>query len=150
MCGDDFLIRGNTADINRRFCSKSCATSGAHKAERERGVLRVNGNYGKMKPGLEATESPTLMQIAWAAGLFEGEGSCCRVARHSAQVHLGQKDRWVIDRMRALFGGNISERQINGRPFYEWQVSGTRARGFLMTMFSFLSPRRQEQVKASL
>lgn len=103
-----------------------------------------------MKPGLEATEHPTLMQITWAAGLYEGEGSCRRVSRNSSQVHLGQKDRWVCDRMKALFGGSITERPMNGQPFYEWHIHGARARGFLMTMFSFLSPRRQEQVKASL
>ena len=90
------------------------------------------------------------MQIAWAAGLFEGEGSCTRARHGSQNVHLGQKDRWVCDRMKALFGGSIGERQMNGSPFYEWHISGARARGFLMTMFTFLSPRRQEQVTACL
>ena len=83
-CDSSFMIRGNKADINQRFCSKSCATAS-----------RLTGNhfnYGRMKPGLEATESPTLMQISWAAGLFEGEGSCIRVGVDSQQVNLGQKD----------------------------------------------------------
>ena len=103
-----------------------------------------------MKPGLEATESPTNMQIAWAAGLFEGEGSCCRAGKSSTQVQLGQKDYWVVDRLRVLFGGSICERKMNNQPFYEWHIHGARARGFLMTMFSFLSPRRQGQVTACL
>ena len=136
------MCRTNKAEINKRFCSKSCATS-----------FRMTGtrfNYGKMKPGLEATEHPTLRDIAWAAGIFEGEGYMTRARITSQHCGVGQKDRWVCDRMKALFGGSIGERQMNGSPFYEWHISGARARGFLMTMFSFLSPRRQEQVTACL
>ncbi len=90
------------------------------------------------------------MQISWAAGLFEGEGSCIRVGAGSQQVNLGQKDPWVCDRMKALFGGSIQLRTMNDQPFYEWHIHGARARGFLMTMFTFLSPRRQDQVTACL
>ena len=104
----------------------------------------------RLKPGLEATESPTLLQLAWAAGIFEGEGSCVPVNKSSCQVNVSQKDRWVCDRMKALFGGSITERKMNGLPFYDWHIHSARARGFLMTMFSFLSPRRQGQVKACL
>ena len=141
-CDSSFMIRGNKADINQRFCSKACSASVRFKG--------THYNYGKMKPGLEATEHPTLMQIAWAAGIYEGEGSCCRMSKTSQQVHLGQKDRWVVDRFRALFGGSIHEREMNGDPFYDWHIHGARARGFLMTMFTFLSPRRQDQVTACL
>lgn len=104
----------------------------------------------RLKPGLEAIESPTLLQLAWAAGIFEGEGSCVPVNKSSCQVNVSQKDRWVCDRMKALFGGSITERKMNGQPFYDWHIHSARARGFLMTMFTFLSPRRQEQVTACL
>ena len=149
FCGEVFTTANRTNKDTKKFCSKSCATRATHKAERARDVTR-SGMLGYCKPGLEATESPTLMQIAWAAGLYEGEGCCTRMGKGSQQVILGQKDPWVCDRMKTLFGGSIHERTMNGEPFYDWHIHGARARGFLMTMFSFLSPRRQEQVQACL
>ncbi len=136
------MARLNKAEINKRFCSKSCATSFSKTGKRF--------NYGTMKPGLEATISPTNMDLAWAAGIFEGEGYMSRMRKTSQQCGVGQKDRWVVDRFKAFFGGSICERQMNGEPFYQWHISGARARGFLMTMFTFLSPRRQGQVQACL
>ena len=136
------MIRGNKADINQRFCSKACSASVRFKG--------THYNYGSVKPGLEATISPTNMDLAWAAGIFEGEGYMNKRGNTSQQCGVGQKDRWVVDKFKAMFGGSIGEREINGAPFYEWHISGARARGFLMTMFTFLSPRRQEQVTACL
>ena len=103
-----------------------------------------------MKQGLEATISPTNMDLAWAAGIFEGEGYMGRQRQTSQQCGVGQKDRWVVDKFQAMFGGSIGVREMNGEPFYQWHIHGARARGFLMTMFTFLSPRRQGQVTACL
>ncbi len=144
-----------------RYCGHRCAAIGlknfrpVYLVKRVRRVqqgpgVRKCGTIGYMKPGLEATEHPTLKDIIWAAGLFEGEGYVGGSGARTQQCGVGQKDRWVVDRFRAFFGGSIGERQMNGQPFYEWHISGARARGFLMTMFSFLSPRRQGQVQACL
>jgi hypothetical protein len=101
-----------------------------------------------MKPGLEAQAHPTIRDIAWAAGLYEGEGSC--VAR-TCSASIAQKDRWVLERMKLLFGGTIHEhRTPKYESFFSWRVNGTRARGFVMTIYVLLSPRRQEQVRALL
>ena len=92
------------------------------------------------------------MDIAWAAGIYEGEGSLA-VAPHSpnsVQINVGQKQRWLLDRLRDLFGGSVLERQMNDQPFFEWKVSGARARGFLMTIYTFMSPRRQDQIKGAI
>ena len=120
------------------------------------------GNPGRMKRGLEATERPTTLDIAWAAGIFEGEGSFAFVRDRrsgipSIQIQITQKDPWILNRFRALFGGSVrkrSEGQFSITPdgtrhvrdIFDWYVSGTRARGFLMTVWKFLSPRRHEQV----
>ena len=144
--------------VRPRYCGHRCAKSGLKSSEHVYRGKRVQqgpgvrkcGTLGYMKPGLEATKHPTLRDIVWAAGLFEGEGYVGGIRARTQQCGVGQKDRWVVDRFRAFFGGSISERQMNGSPFYEWHTSGARARGFLMTMFSFLSPRRQEQVQACL
>ncbi len=120
-------------------------------------------NLGYMKPGLEAVEHPTSIEIAWATGLYEGEGSCGN-ASGTAGVAICQKDHWILYRMKTLFGGSIRHRDAHKtsnivtkvgtlsypRNISEWYMSGTRARGFLMTIYKFLSPRRQEQVRKAL
>jgi hypothetical protein len=76
----------------------------------------------------------------WAAGFYEGEGT---LASYSLQTSITQKNRWPLERMKALFGGSISPPY---RGCCRWQISGARARGFLMSIYELLSPRRQEQI----
>ena len=121
-------------------------------------------NLGKMKKGLERTAVPTMLDIAWAAGIYEGEGTANGYAGRkrphilATQVRIGQKNPWILHRCKELFGGHIST-SINNSPLntdrlpitmYTWQISGARARGFLMTIYKFLSPRRKEQAKKAL
>jgi hypothetical protein len=104
------------------------------------------GRLGYCKPGLEATEHPSTRDIAWAAGIFEGEGSVS--SARSCILAIEQKDPWILWRLKALFGGNVYRRST--KEIWGWQVSGARARGFMMTIFVFLSPRRKEQIKTVL
>ena len=93
--------------------------------------------------------SPSVLDIAWAADIYEGEDSCC-LNNKTQQVIVVQKDRWLIDQFQALFGGSVTLRKSYsslGGPVWTWAVYGPRARGFLMTIFKFLSPRRKEQVR---
>lgn len=119
-------------------------------------MRRGDWRRGYVDPRLAATEHPTVRDIAWAAGLFEGEGHCRRTG-YTAIATIAQNDQWVLWRMRALFGGSVFQRHEN----YEkrdgtktntssWNATGTRARGFLMTIYVFLSPRRQAQVRVAL
>ena len=133
-CKKEFVGR-----TGRRWCSKKC-------------WAYFGGNHiGKCKPGLEAIECPTIADIAWAAGIYEGEG--CAMRKQAGAV-VSQKDPWLLYKMQRLFGGHVGLRHKleHGQDYeiYQWGITGTRARGFLMTIFSFLSPRRQEQIKISL
>ena|SRR5712692_10181546 len=109
-------------------------------------------HLGVSKPGREASLHPTPLDIAWAAGVFEGEGNC-QHNNNSEYARVTQKDSWMLERFRDLFGGVVVPR---GRDkgthtgFYEWRVTGARARGFLMTIYMFLSPRRKDQVRTAL
>ena len=100
-----------------------------------------------------ATAHPTAQDIAWAAGLFEGEGYCYlpqhRQDRryYPARAQVTQKDTWLLHRFLALFGGSIGKGN-NGTSV--WYCYGARANGFLMTIYKFLSPRRQAQVRYTL
>ena len=148
VCEREFSVGGRDGALKKKHCSKSCATKFRHRSA-PNGLGDVNHkNMGRMKLGLEATKSPSNMELAWAAGLFEGEGSCQRKGQ-SCSMHVGQKDHWVCDRFKEYFGGHIGVGSMNGEPFYEWSASGARARGILMTLYSFLSPRRQSQALAA-
>lgn len=104
------------------------------------------------------TEQPTPLDLAWFAGLFEGEGGICKAKKcHYGQgikLTITQKDEWVIARLRALFGGSITgqrQRQMthNGYEWMQslakWTLSGQRAFALTQTVFHLMSPRRREQ-----
>lgn len=70
---------------------------------------------------------------------------------------MEQGDPWILNRMRSLFGGTVTRRtgtiKLNGKEYrrgYHWILSGARARGFLMTIYGLLSPRRQLQARLAL
>lgn len=90
----------------------------------------------------KASAVPNVLDIAWAAGIFEGEGGISGRAGNGKVMSVTQKDPWLLLRLQRLFGGTV--RQYVG--YWRWFASGSRARGFAMTIFAFLSPRRKEQV----
>lgn len=103
----------------------------------------------------------TTVEIAWAAGIWEGEGSCWPTGRTrprhgrstTAHASVTQRDpeRWVLERFRYLFGGSIHiEKAADPESCFRWRITGARARGFLMTVYALLSPWRRQQVRAAL
>ena len=160
VCGKKFEVGGaGRPKRGQRFCSMSCATNakyrwGILKGGSKKGRL-VNHDAGYFEH-LRPAQSTTTWDIAWAAGVYEGEGWCGK--GNTQMIGVGQKDRWLCDRLRSLFGGRVNERKrIGGSGPYAdrhggfiWNVSGPRARGFLMTIHKFLSPRRREQMKNAM
>jgi hypothetical protein len=75
---------------------------------------------------------PTKIELAWAAGLFEGEGSVSLMlkasGRPSIQLCLTTTDRDVIDRFALIVGaGKIYGPYIrpgNRKPQYSWRAHG--------------------------
>lgn len=113
-------------------------------------LLGNKNNLGRCKPGLEAKEHPTNIDIAWAAGIWEGEGNCCSTSwskegqKHTTtKIVVTQKDPWLLNKLKLLFGGSICKHSF----CFQWSITGARARGFIMTIYTFLSPRRKEQVR---
>jgi hypothetical protein len=88
-----------------------------------------------------------LVDIAWAAGIYEGEGSIQIQGSKCLAVLIGQKDTWILERMEKLFGGIMHNVTTTQREYYMWRLSGPRALGFLFTIYSFLSPRRKAQFR---
>jgi hypothetical protein len=96
-----------------------------------------------------------MLDIAWAAGVYEGEGTVRSRHKRTIEMSVAQKDVWLLERLRDLFGGTIyqSKSQNSRGTKYTiafWNLYGTRARGFLMTIYSFLSPRRRDKIREVL
>lgn len=101
------------------------------------------------------TKSPTTTDLAWAAGFLEGEGSfgAKRVDARTEGVSASQVQREPLERLAALFGGTITAQPPGGptrQPWFRWAITGTRARGVMMTLFTFMSPKRRCQMKLAL
>lgn len=126
------------------------------KRLREAGYTARRAGRGRwMDSRLSPTEHPTVHDLCWAAGIYEGEGSCIvrrkSDANHSAAISVAQKDRWLCDRLRALFGGTVGVSTAKtGETYHYWRLTGMRARGFAMTIYKFLSPRRQARIREAL
>lgn len=97
-----------------------------------------------------AIKSPNLIDIGFAAGFFEGEGSIS--LQQGLQVKIGQNDREVLDKIRDYFGGKVygPYKGPTGNEHYYLTISKERAIGFLLTIFTLLSRSRREQIKGAL
>ncbi len=101
---------------------------------------------GYLNPRYAPTERVTNREILWAAGFWEGDGTCSR-HKNSESAGASQKDRWPLEIMKKYFGGSIS---TQGPNLWQWYVHGARARGFLQTIYGLVSPRRQGQISRML
>lgn len=106
---------------------------------------------GWADPKRRPTEHPTVIDIAWAAGVYEGEGSVSYTqsgyGNRMPFVSITQKDQWLCARLRALFGGTVLQNTKQNGSYDYWRLTGPRGVGFLMTIYKFLSPRRQQQIR---
>lgn len=108
----------------------------------------------KNKAGLEPTKMPTAIDIAWAAGIYEGEGSCPigGTDRRSFSVSVSQKDPEFLYKLRDWFGGGVKLYNVGkeGRhTIYHWVVCGDNGRLFLASIYPFLTSRRRAQIDAT-
>jgi len=105
----------------------------------------IKGN----NPALDATKVPTAIDIAWSAGIWEGEGSCRLSQKRSLCVTVVQKDPELLYRLREWFGGNVRLLGPSNKDCHVWEVCGDRARIFLALIYEFLTCRRKVQVDAT-
>ena len=136
-CGEELLA---PVWQQRRFCSRSCA-NGFLKFRRAHQIRLLPSRH------------PTTQQIAWAAGVYEGEGSASATRTKNKPwigivVSVSQKDSWLVTELRSLFGGSVYKR--SNRNCFDWTICGALGRGFLMTIYKFLSPRRQSQIRRAI
>jgi hypothetical protein len=112
---------------------------------------------GWMNPRINATKQPSALDIAWAAGIYEGEGTCCmkpttrnikgRIYKgQSDYLSVTQRDQEILYRLRDFFGGSVYEYMVAGNPCSRWTIHGQRARNFAEAIYPWLSARRKAQI----
>lgn len=103
----------------------------------------------------------TDLEIAWAAGFLEGEGSFHRwknKGRDYARIKVSQVDREPLERLRELFDGPIcldgGPRRARDNPgrqtMWYWSLTGHRAEKVLLAVQPYMSARRKVQILGAL
>jgi len=102
----------------------------------------------------------TEQEIAWAAGLFEGEGCLNSYARkgkgsRGVQVRLAMTDRDAVDRFAAIVGvGSVHGPRIKKagqKPIFEWYVQdATEVQQVIELLLPWLCARRSERAREVL
>ena len=144
---------------------KPCNFRGCPRVALFRGLCRVHYNQARSgpllhpisnrqgrlirlaNPALAPTEHPNARDIAWAAGIYEGEGCADGAYGKRRRIIVTQKDPWLLLRLKSLFGGKIVQAKVRQFNVCRWIVDGPRAAGFALTIFTYLSPRRRGQIK---
>jgi len=98
--------------------------------------------------------------IAWAAGLFEGEGSIscypikCRVNSIRTDVSLASTDKDVIDKFCQIVGaGDVKgpREYPRRKPIYYWQVQNFRDCMYVLgQIYDYLGERRKAKADEML
>jgi hypothetical protein len=96
-----------------------------------------------------------IRDIAWLAGLLEGEGSF-GMAKGSPLIQIGMSDLDVITRAANLMGApKPSVYELKGNKLWQphWKATcrtvlhGARAIGWMFTLYPFLGERRRETIR---
>jgi hypothetical protein len=88
--------------------------------------------------------------VAWFAGLFEGEGWVACLPAGGIVVVIGMTDKDVLRRVQTLFGGSLNgpypRKNERAKPMFVWKVSGIRNAELIFELISpFLGERRLAQ-----
>src|SRR5438309_46060 len=116
-----------------------------------------NGEKNDSAGGFQVPGTP--LELAWAAGLFEGEGSihCKPQGKRGsgAQLRLGMNDKDVVERFRAIMGcgGLYPHRPGTGstKPNWTWYVySAEKVSAILNALLPYLGQRRSAKAREAL
>ena len=147
-----------------------CSVGGCEKKSRARGWCNTHymrwhrtGDHTTVKNTLgfehpttkKASRSPTMRDIEWAAGFLEGEGCFTQSTKGCEVITAVQTvdNLHPLNKLLDLFGGSVRmsyKAFDNCKECHRWQVSGSRARGIMMTLYTLLSPKKQEHIHKAL
>lgn len=103
----------------------------------------------KLNRAVAPVRQPTDMDVAWIAGLYEGEGTCWGDSKGRIMAGIYQKDPEILFWCREMFGGNISQNRHKtpDKICNIWNLGGDNARAFLQVIYPFMSSRRKMQIE---
>lgn len=89
------------------------------------------------------------IDIAWAAGFYEGEGHLSyRTGNGGPLVVINQCNKEPLDKLQALFGGQVyGPKKVKGgrQDVYIWNLTKhTESRSFIYSIFPYLSDKKQK------
>lgn len=97
----------------------------------------------------------TSREIAWLAGLLEGEG-CFSLTKGSVTVQVTMTDRDIVERSAWLVGAPsvgthaTSHTKRGHQVCYRWTLCGSSAAAWMMTIYPFMGERRRATIRARL
>lgn len=143
--------------IQPGFCHCGCGgrTSIVKNTVVSRGIRRGEHyrfikNHHRRKPVTPTSNDP--VELAWAAGLFEGEGSFCMPTKARTPVaSIVSTDEDVIRKFKSIVGvGNIIGPYTYNdgyKPRWQWKCHGwERCQVIVDAFWEHLGERRQQQI----
>jgi len=90
------------------------------------------------------------VMVAWAAGLFEGEGSFCFHKDEPKSIQITSTDRDVLNKVAGIFGGSVYQGTRNTqkdhwKDAYVWRLPLREAERFWAEVKPFLGERRLQR-----
>lgn len=99
----------------------------------------------------------SVAEIAWLAGLLEGEACFMTVNRRVKDktykriyVQLVMTDKDVMERAGALMGTRVCDvpwHPLASKAIYRTAIHGDKAAGPMMTIYSFMGERRRKKIQ---
>lgn len=142
-------------DFNQKYQAR-------FQANREQEVINRRESYRQQINSMTRTKqswtcdvSDITINTAYAAGLFDGEGSVLILAeqdaKHRLRIKVANTDHAVINWLQSIFGGisndNLSptrKRKPNEKDAWEWRLNGKEAGQFLVLISPFLKIKREQ------
>ena len=100
------------------------------------------------------TSNWTRENIAWLAGLFEGEG-CIQIDKHGFYLTINMTDEDVLRRVQKITdSGSVTGpmfRSKNHKPLWKWKVRwASESYALLVAIWPYLLSRRQTKATEAL
>ena len=102
-----------------------------------------------------------IRELYWAAGFLEGEGWFGYKIQHTKsnyfvgtyKINAVQVQREPLERLQRLLGGKIwliRRQNPKHNDIWSWEQWGVNALGAMYTLYTLMSPKRQDQIKQAI
>lgn len=93
-------------------------------------------------------------QIAWLAGIYEGEGTCSITNGRAIRVEIVMTDQDIVERVQSITGfgtvRTVAQRAENHKQAYRWSIGSAEAVAFLEAIMPWLGNRRAARAQGAI